>query len=261
MPNAALAGFFLLAFGLTWSCWVPLAFLDGGINGGPGRGLLYAGGVGPLLATLIALAPRSQRENRARWRRRLINVGSLASPAGILAVALPILIAQLAQGTYLLTAGIELPEPGGPEILSLLIPAVLFGALPQELAWRGHALPLLTRGRDGLAPTLTVAVAWGAWQLPLFFIEGTYQAGIELNSAAGLMYFLDIAGQSVLMTALYLATRCTWAAVLFHGLTVLIGEAWQLPVDAEIHRSLWTLLAAGLALLVRPPFGMRGPTI
>jgi membrane protease YdiL (CAAX protease family) len=258
MPHTVLAGFFALAFGLTWACWLPLALLDGGLNGETGLLLLYAGSLGPLLATLIALGSQGQRENRARWRRRLVNVGALASPAGILAVALPILIAQLAQSTYVMTAGIALPEPGMPEILGLLVPTVLFGALPQELAWRGHALPVLARGRGPLVATLVVAAAWGAWQLPLFFIDGTYQAGIEPGSVAGAMYFLDLAGQSVLMTTLYLATRCTWAAVLFHGMTVLIGEAWQLPVDAEIHRSLWTLLAAGVALLLKPPFGMRG---
>ena len=59
------------------------------------------------------------------------------------------------------------------------------------------------------------------------------------------------------MTSFYLATRCTWAAVLFHGLTVLMGEIWQLPVAAEIHRSLWTILFAGVVVLLKPPFGIR----
>lgn len=261
MPNARLAGFFALTICLTWLCWLPAALADAGANGSVGRWLLYAGSAGPLMATLIALAPRSQRKTRARWRRRLTNVAAMASPAGALSILLPILIAQLAQDTYFITGGIELPGPGFTDALALVVPTLLFGALPEELAWRGYALPALAWGRDALAPTLLIALVWGLWQLPLFYIEGTYQAGIELRSAAGLLYFLNLTGQSVLMTAFYLATRCTWAAVLFHWLTALIGDSWQLPVNAEIHRSLWTLLAAGIALLVRPPFGMRGRQI
>ena len=52
------------------------------------------------------------------------------------------------------------------------------------------------RGRDPLAPTLLLALAWGAWQLPLFFMKGTYQAGIEIGSAIGVLFFVTLAAQS-----------------------------------------------------------------
>lgn len=251
--------FFILAFGLTWLCWLPAAFIPGGANSTAGSLLLDAGSAGPLIALLISLASPGQSEERARWRRRLTNFEGLASPAGLLCVLLPILIAQWALDTYAITGGIRLPAPSVQEALSMLVPALLFGALPEELAWRGYALPAMLRGRAPLAPTLLLAATWGLWQLPLFFIKGTYEAGIEITSAAGFLHFASLAGQSVLMTAFYLATRCTWAAILFHWLTSFMGEFWQLPVGAEVHRSLWTLLVAGIVLLLRPPFGIRGP--
>ena len=251
--------FFVLAFSLTWLCWLPAAFIPGGTNSTAGTLLVDAGSAGPLIALLISLAPRRQGEERARWRRRMTNFEGLASPAGLLCVLLPILLAQWAMDTYAITGGIRLPPASIPDALSLLVPTLLFGALPEELAWRGYALPVMVRGRQSLAPTVLLAAAWGLWQLPLFFIKGTYEAGIEITSAAGFLHFAGLAGQSVLMTAFYLATRCTWAAILFHWLTSFMGEFWQLPVRAEIHRALWTLLVAGIVLLLRPPFGIRGP--
>lgn len=257
MPVTRLALFFALAFTLTWACWVPAALGDAGANSNVGRLLLYAGGAGPLLATLLLLAPANQAAARAQWWRRLTQVGGLASPAGMLSVVAPLLVTQLALDSYAITGGIPLPGPRPADAAALLLPTLLFGPLPEELAWRGYALPAMVRRRDALAPTLVLAAAWGAWQLPLFFMKGTYHAGIQLSSTAGLLFFVGIASQSLLMTAFYLATRCTWAAVLFHWLTNLMGEWWQMPVGAEGHRAVWTALLAGVVVLLAPPFGIR----
>jgi uncharacterized protein len=254
---APVAGFFALAFGLTWLCWVPTALSDGGATTAVGKLLLAAGSAGPLIATLIALAPAGQRVARARWWRRLTGLGGLVSPAGVLCVLLPVLIAQLSLDSYAFTGGIDLPASRPGEAVTLFFSTLLIGALPEELGWRGYALPEMVRGRNPLAPTLLLALAWGAWQLPLFFMKGTWQAGIEIGSAIGVVFFVNVAAQSLLMTTFYLATRCTWAAVLFHWITILMGEFWQLPVAAEIHRSLWTILLAGVVILVKPPFGIR----
>lgn len=250
-----------MAFGLTWACWTLAALTAGGATTMPGRMMLYAGSLGPLAAALIAMAPRSQREARARWWRRLTNLRGLVSPAGVLCVLLPILNVQLALDTYEATGGIDLPAARAAEIAPLFLSTFFFGSLPEELAWRGYALPTLVRGRDPVLPTVLLGLCWGLWQLPLFFMKGTYQAGIDLASVIGVLFFVTVIAQSLLLTSFYLATRCTWAAVLFHWLTNLMGEMWQLPVAAEIHRTMWTVLLAGLVLLFKPPFGVRFPEI
>lgn len=258
VPNAPLTSWFLLAFALSWACWVPAALLTGGAGTTAGHALVIAGGLGPLLATFAVLAPAGQRAARARWWRRLRNVGGLVSPAGVLCVLVPLLVASLALDSWAVSGGVDLPALR-PADLAGLAPLLLVGALAGEPGWRGYALPALLRARDPVAPTLALAVAWGLWQLPLFFIKGTYLAGIPLASAAGVLYFVNLAAQSLLMTAFYLATRCTWAAVLFQAVTLFAGEYWQMPVTVELHRTLWTVLLAGVVLVVKPPFGIRIP--
>ncbi len=242
--------FYTLACALSWACWIPAA-----LHPGSSRALLLAGGLGPLAATAIVLSPRSQRAERDRWWRRLAGVRAMVSPAGAMSILGPLLLASLALASWQLGDGIDLPGAGAGEFARLLVPVVLLGALPQELAWRGYALPLLIRGRDPVAPTLLLGLGWALWQLPLFFVAGTWQATIPAVSVPGLLFLVDVLAQSLLLTALYLATRCTWAAVAFQGGTLLAGEYWQLPLAAELHRWLWTVVLAGLVLLLRPPFG------
>jgi len=251
--------FFLLAFLFSWIFWIPAALSGASVASGPGRWLLHAGAFGPLIATLIRLAPARMREARHQWWRRLTGIGALASPSGLLCVLVPVLIAQLSLDGYAATGGIALPRATAGEALALLAPAFLFMALPAELAWRGYALPSMIRHREPVMPTVLLGACWGAWLLPLFFMKGTYQAGIEIFSVVGLLFFLNLIAQSLLMTTFYLATRCTWTAVLFHGLTDFMGELWQMPAGAEVHRALWTLLLAGAVLMLRSPLGIQLP--
>jgi hypothetical protein len=74
-----------------------------------------------------------------------------------------------------------------PEVLArfaeqplLIVPTIifwlLFGPVPEEPGWRGYALDGLQARRNALSASLIVGVVWSLWHLPLFFIEGTWQA-------------------------------------------------------------------------------------
>lgn len=251
------ARFFLITFAISWALWLPAALLQTGVASGLGGLLYYSGMAGPLLATLVCLGAEDGRAQRQEYWRRLTNLGGLVSPAGALCVLIPLLVAQLARDSYAGTGGLSLPPfpPAGTDG-SLLI-GLLAVALAQELAWRGYALPAMLYRRNPLGPTLLLALLLGLWHLPLFFVDGTYQAGIGLSSSAAVMYFVGLAAQSIFMTAFYLATRSTWSAVVFHWLISLSGELWQLPAAAEMHRTLWMVLIAGIFVLAASPFGLR----
>ena len=46
----------------------------------------------------------------------------------------------------------------------------------EEFGWRGFLLPRLRRKLRPLAAIVVVAAVWGAWHLPMFFVEGSPQA-------------------------------------------------------------------------------------
>ncbi len=82
-----------------------------------------------------------------------------------LAFLMRLTISLIALGLGLISA-IQL-RPGGPASLVLLAVVFFVFAIPEELGWRGYALPKLLERRSPLAASLIVGVLWGSLHLAL----------------------------------------------------------------------------------------------
>jgi membrane protease YdiL (CAAX protease family) len=92
-----------------------------------------------------------------------------------------------------------------------------FGPLPEEMGWRGFALDRLQFRMTPLQASLVLGSVWALWHVPLFFIPGSYQAGLELGSPRSWIFLSSMVPLSVLMTWVYNNTsRSTLSAVLIH---------------------------------------------
>lgn len=111
---------------------------------------------------------------------------------------------------------------------------LLFGPLPEEMAWRGYALDGLQARWNALVSSLILGVVWTLWHLPLFWIEGSYQHGLGTGTPQFWLYMLDKLPLSILMTWLYNNNRrSTLSAVLFHFMVNFVGEFIGLSFRAE----------------------------
>ena len=100
----------------------------------------------------------------------------------------------------------------------ILLPAVLAGAF-EEPGWRGYAQEALQRKMSVLASSLVIAVFWGLWHWPLFFLCGYHHAALGFGSSAFWFFNLSILAGSVIYGWLYnRAGRVAIAAVLYHTL-------------------------------------------
>lgn len=232
--------FLALALALSWLAWLPATLIAGGATAMPGRVLHWAGGAGPLLALIVALA-RSSSE-RALFVARL-RVAPLASRYGLAALLLPIAFGAAAWAAQTALTG-RPPAWPAPGQVAALAPLLLFGPLVEEAAWRGYALPQLLESHAPLAAGLAVGAAWALWHLPLFFIEGTYQAGLGIASADAALFFGALLIDAVVLTWLVLRTRSLWSAVAYHWTANLVGEALDLPFEAALVRTALALLFA-----------------
>jgi membrane protease YdiL (CAAX protease family) len=59
---------------------------------------------------------------------------------------------------------------------------LVFGPLPEEMAWRGYALDGLQAKWNAFMASLILGVAWTIWHLPLFWIE------LEFRQIVGRFY-------------------------------------------------------------------------
>jgi len=107
---------------------------------------------------------------------------------------------------------------------AFLLIGFVFGAL-EEPGWRGYAQEGLQRRMSVLAASLVVGAFWAVWHLPLFFISGTYQAGLGVGTAAFWSFHMALLVGCPTYAWLYNATdRVTLAAVLYHGLGNVVRE-------------------------------------
>jgi membrane protease YdiL (CAAX protease family) len=115
-----------------------------------------------------------------------------------LALVMRLAISLIALGLGMIPA-IQL-RPGPPAQFVILALILFIFAIPEELGWRGYALPKLLEHRSPLVAGLIVGVLWGSLHLALH-LPGLMFAGLPL-----LPTLLQLIGLSVLITWLYTQT-------------------------------------------------------
>lgn len=254
---------------LTWIFWIPACFLP------PGSSLIrvlhYIGGVMPVLVTLFVIHRREQPAYRQEYWKRLYEVKRIPPLwALVIFLSVPALTA-VGYGLDVLLGG-----PGGTvdpliefltQPLSLLPFAVfmlLFGPLPEEMAWRGYGLDKLQERHNALVSSLILGVVWTVWHLPLFWMNGSYQHSLGVGTTRFWLYMVDKIPITILMTWIFNNTqRSTLSAVLFHFMINFIGELVDLTCRAEgfMIASYWvaaliiTLMWGKKARIRKPPDG------
>jgi len=117
----------------------------------------------------------------------------------------------------------------GP-VLFLSIGAI-FGGL-EEIGWRGYAQDSLQRRFSVLGASLIIGVFWALWHLPLFFMEGTYQAGLGVGTSAFWAFNTAIIVSSPIYAWLYNRSgKITFAAVFYHATSNVMRE---LIIDVDV---------------------------
>ena len=173
---------------------------------------------------------RSLLGKLARWR---------IDPKWIaIAVALG-LVARLTMSLVALGLGmistIQL-RPGGPASFALLAVVFFVFAIPEELGWRGYALPKLLERRSPLAAGLIVGVLWGSLHLALL-LPGMINEGVP-----PLPTLLTLVGGSVLFTWLYVNSGGSIVVTtLFHA-----AQSFFVIVNHGISLEQQTWLMAGV---------------
>ncbi len=131
----------------------------------------------------------------------------------------------------------------GPGLFLLV--GLIIGGL-EEPGWRGYAQEGLQRRMPVVVASLVVGIFWAAWHLPLFFITGTYQAGLGVGTLAFWAFNIGaVVGCPVYAWLYNAAGRVTLAAVLYHGLSNLVRE-----LVPDVSNAAEVGVEAALALIV-----------
>ena len=149
---------------------------------------------------------RSLLGKLAQWRISLKRVVIALT----LALMMRLTMSLIALGLGLMPA-LQL-RPGPPAQFGILAVILFIFATPEELGWRGYALPKLLEHRSPLAAGLIVGVLWGSLHLGLH-LPGLMFAGLPLLPTRP-----QLIGLSVLIIGLYMHTGGNILLTsLFHG--------------------------------------------
>jgi membrane protease YdiL (CAAX protease family) len=134
------------------------------------------------------------------------------------------------------------PFPFSPwyDVLPALAIGLVIGPI-EEFGWRGVALPLLQRRFAPLWASLILAVVWGLWHVPAFFLSGTPQSAWSIGP-----YLVGVVAITVILTPMFNAARGSiLIAALFHF--QLNNPIWP---DAQPWDSLVYVIAAVVIVLL-----------
>ena len=245
-----LGAYFLFAYLISWSYWIPTAIAGGRVSHFPGL-------LGPMLAAFVVTAIVTGRTGLRDLARRMVR---WRVPARWYAALLVPLAAALVALAALRLAGQGLPTleqlsdmPGLPAVgwFGVLALAFLINGYGEETGWRGFAWPRLRERHTLGGAALILAVPWAAWHIPTFWLDTGMRGfapfmipGFLVGMAAGavvLGWMYDHARSSLFLVAVWhavlnmaSATKGTEAVAAAASVAVI---AWAVLVLRAEHRS------------------------
>jgi uncharacterized protein len=255
-----LTSYFILAFGLSWAVWVPMALVGARVYQGQIWPNHIPGLFGPMVAAFIMSAivaggagVRNLVRRMIRWRVAGKWYLIALSPLAFYAAAV-VTLGVLGQGwpnVAEMGKFSSLPVVAFP-VMGLLLLATGYA---EETGWRGFAVPEMLKTRSLLSTAVVIGLLWTVWHVPsMFVIENYRQMGIVILP----MFTVGIVSGSILLAWVYRGSGGSVLIVaLWHGCYDLVsGTAAAHGVPAAIV-SMAVVVWAVLIVVVEVRRGRR----
>jgi len=252
MKNILATKFILLTFIFSWLCW-SIAIFNGQPNTAfPNIIFFTLGGSMPTLIALIFVLCTFDKDKRGDFWSRVINPGRIRRAWWLIPLVIPfIFVLGITLDVFLSGVLPAMPnlkalvtDPVSIPIFALMM--LISGPISEELGWRGIVLESFQRKWSPLRSTITLAVIWGIWHLPLFFLNGTTHYGWGFFTPMFWLFLIQILLLTTLITIAYNHNRHSVLA------TILIHFSFNLTLSLLIPLSTFTfaLITFLLAILV-----------
>lgn len=244
--------YFVATFVWTWLIWGVAILIGATMETATGFILLLLGVIGPAVTGITFTYLTRDQEGRRDYWKRVIDFKRIPGKWYLVIFLFVPILNMLAALLDVLTGGNG--ATWGEAALNVLtnplsiIPSILFSSLIpfiEELGWRGYVLDRLQEKQSALISSLVLGVVWSAWHLPLFFVQGSYQAGLGVGTLAFWLFFVGVVPLSLPFTWIYNNTcRSTLAVILFHSMVNFTGELIALTERADTYSiALWFVAA------------------
>jgi len=246
--------FYLLTLAATWVLWFTAAVLSHMEGSGYFAGAMarmFLGLIVPSVMALIFVKKSNSDALKRDYKEKLcgffrINpknliLASLVFAAIIFAsIGLSLLFGESTE-QFRFAGGFSFSIGGMPTLALLLITALF-----EELGWRGYAEDSIAQYHSWFMESIIFGVLWAAWHIPLFFIEGTYQANIlAMNPLYMVNFFVSMMPLGFIFTWVYVGNnRSIFACSIFHFIVNFLQEQIDMTQNTKCIESVFVLIAA-----------------
>ena len=215
-----LATYLTLACAISWAWWIPMAVTGAVSRQGVGWPTHLPGLLGPAIAAFAVTALADGKAGIADLTRRLVRwrVGwqwwAIVVATASLAIVGVVISALLGRSAPPAADFARYTGIGTVGLAVVIIIALLVNGLGEETGWRGFAAHRLLRERRPLTASLIVALLWGFWHLPMFWVVESFRS---FGPAAIVGWAVGLTAGSVVLTYLYRGS----------GNSILLVAAWH----------------------------------
>lgn len=250
--------YILATFAWTWSFWGVGIMRGLGMESAEGGIIGLIGVTGPMITGIGFTYLTRDRAGRRDYWKRIIDFKRIPAK-WYLVIFLFVPILNILAAMIDMVAGGNGATWGEAAINVLsdplsIVPSILFASLIpfiEELGWRGYALDRFQEKQSALTSSVILGIAWSLWHLPLFFVQGSYQASLGVGTLAFWLFVIGIVPLNLPFTWIYNNTgRSTLAVILFHSMVNFTGELIALSERADtISIGLWFVAAIGITVI------------
>jgi uncharacterized protein len=269
--------FFSLVYLLTAMLFIPIIRSEKGIST-PGNIILMAviAWVPSLTGIVFVYLTRDSTGQRDFWRRtlhwprkrRAAVVASLAVFPALVFISYA--LACVLSGTNMTFAFASELAHNGKLLLQFLLVEIIFGAVSEELGWRGYALDELEKKCSPLVASVVLGLFWALWHTPAFVIPGLSQYEIGgvfswpyVSFVTAVVFGCVITSRAYHVTGRSILVAGIWMHFMYNlSITLLAGNFGGFSVPDSywiVSPVVFFLAAAGSVLLSRPGAAASSP--
>jgi len=245
--------FYLIVFLFTWLFWIAAALIQ---TSGLSMVLMLLGLLVPAATAVITVARSKSEPLKRDFKRKIVGFYRI-KPWSILAavalfggiVALSILLSLpfgQSLDQFAFADDFSFSIQGSSALLTILLASVI-----EEVGWRGYGEDSIAQYRSWYRESILFGIIWSLWHAPLFFIDGTYQAGlVQLGFGYVLNFLIGVIPLGFLTTWVYVKNnRSMLACILFHLFVNFFQEKIAMTPQTKCVETVVIAIAAVIIVL------------
>lgn len=246
--------FYIIAYALTWGFWLLAILFKNN------TGLLFTfmllGLLMPGATAVTTVLTSKNRMLKADLKRKFIGFYRIRPLYILLAVVLFGVVVAASIGTSVLFGGspkqfaftddFSFSIGGTSALLTILLASTI-----EELGWRGYGEDAVGSYHNWFNESIIFGVVWACWHIPLFWVPGTYQAGLkELGPMYVANFMISAIGLDFIQTWVYVKNnRSMLATIIFHLFINVMQEKIAMTPETKCIETIFVFLAAALLVV------------